>query len=531
MSLLEIVATICLVWSSFVIVVECVGIRSIFRHFTRKPSPSVSPKLGRDAPRVTIIRPVKGAEPRLYECIASTFRQDYPADRLSIRLCVDSTDDSAYPILCKLVEDFPGIDAKVLIEADDPYLHGPAGNENNLGPNPKIRNISRAYREAGPDDVVWIIDCNVWVARDVLGRMVDKLTGHIPGGGSAKPYKFVHQLPLVVDTMELSPRSSSKGDPLSSSTRLLDPEYPQPAPAAAGSHGMLSGGGRLDEMFMGTTHAKFYGAINEVGVAPCIVGKSNMFRKAHLDQATAQAQPPSTSAHLPHPTGVDFFSWQICEDHLIGELMWRHEIPGYSNHGLVWGDLVLQPMAGMSVASYAARRVRWLRARKFSVLAATLVEPGVESLVCCAYLAFALTTLPWFHDVLGMPQTWTAMGVVWATCVSCWMLADRVTFGRLHAGYTTTTDEHTPDFAMGMGQPGGVRTRSFSEWLAAWIGREVMALPIWVWAVMLGRTVKWRGKEFRVRFDTTVVALSGDRRTRAAPGTDRTRTPSKDRQD
>ena len=39
-------------------------------------------------------------------------------------------------------------------------------------------------------------------------------------------------------------------------------------------------------MFMATTHAKFYSAINTVGIAPCIVGKSSMFRKAHLDAMT-----------------------------------------------------------------------------------------------------------------------------------------------------------------------------------------------------------------------------------------------------
>lgn len=500
------------------------------RHFTRKPEPPVSPKLGQNAPRVTLIRPVKGAEPQLYECIASTFRQDYPADRLSIRLCVDSTSDSAYPILNKLIQDFPGLDAKVLVETDDPYLHGATGDTDKLGPNPKIRNISRAYREAHQDDIMWIVDCNVWVASDVLGRMVDKLTGQTASGDSARPFKFVHQLPIVVDTTDFRSKSVANEDTVSSSTHLLASESAETIPR--GLSGIWSnGGGRLDEMFMATTHAKFYGAINDVGIAPCIVGKSNMFRKLHLDQATAEAPRPGPSADLPHPTGVDFFSWQICEDHLIGELLWRHKISGYSNHGLVWGDLVVQPMTGMSIAAYTARRVRWLRARKFSVLAATLVEPGVESFLCCAYLAFAVTTLPWFHDNLGAPQTWAAMATVWLASVFCWMLADRLASGRLHAGYTVTPDDHTPSFALGMGRPGGIQPRPFFEWLAAWIGRESLALPIWIWAVMLGRTVSWRGKEFRVRFDTTVVELPSDQRSRRAPELERVRTSSKDRRD
>ncbi|KAI9149484.1 ceramide glucosyltransferase [Paramyrothecium foliicola] len=481
----QVVATVCLVWSLTVFVVELIGISSLFRRFSRRPEPPISPKLGHNAPHVTIIRPVKGLEPRLYDCIASSFRQEYPIERLSIRLCVDSTSDPSYPVLEKLVDDFPNFDVQILVETEDPVLYGSGSHAYTLGPNPKIRNISRAYREANDEDVIWMVDCNVWMAPSVLGRMVDKLMGYTIDGRSARPFKFVHQLPLVVDTVKFSRMTSA--EETSATTHLLSSDRGEPA--SIESPGLLAnGGGRLDEMFMATTHAKFYGAINEVGVAPCIVGKSNMFRKLHLDQATEQARRPGSAAHLPPTPGTDFFSWQICEDHLIGELLWNFKIPGYSSHGLVWGDLVLQPMAGMSVAAYAARRARWLRARKFTVPAATLVEPGVESFLCCAYFAFAITTLPWFHDRFGVPQTWAAVGAIWLGTVLCWMTADRLLFTRLHAGYTFAAEEHTPDFAMGMSRPGGVCQRPFVEWIAAWLGRESLALPIWIWAVVLGHT-------------------------------------------
>ena len=38
-----------------------------------------------------------------------------------------------------------------------------------------------------------------------------------------------------------------------------------------------------------------------------------------------------------------------------------------------------------------------------------------------------------------------------------------------------------------------------------------MALPVWTWAVLLGATVNWRGQEFRIRSDMTVVAAEGQR--------------------
>lgn len=494
----------------------------------------MSPTLTHErVPHVTIIRPVKGLEPELYECIASTFRQDYPTDKLTIYLCVAETQDPAYPVLTKIVKDFPHFDARVFVEADDPLLHGEDGHINNLGPNPKIRNISRAYREA-KGDIIWIIDCNVWIPRDTTGHMVDKLVGLGPDGQAVKPYKFVHQIPLVVDiTPELQGRNTTDAQSLLSSSSDGDASTSSAAPLAktpsTKSRSLIQrllehGGGRLDEMFMSTTHAKFYSAINTVGVAPCIVGKSNMFRKSHLDMLTDPAQNPNLPNDREHPTGIDYFSSYICEDHLIGDLLWRSKIPGFANHGFVLGDFAIQPMDRMSVAAYIARRVRWLRARKWTVLAATLVEPGVESLLCCAYLSFALTTVPWFNINLGIPSTWSAMFISWICGVSVWMIVDWYLFNRLHTGGTVAVDQDTPFFAKGTSRAGGVPKRNFLEWLTAWIGREVLALPIWTWAVLLGATINWRGNNFRVRMDMSVVETDPVRPT-ARSRSPRTLTP------
>lgn len=455
-----------------------------------------------DAPAVTIIRPVKGLEPELYDCLASTFRQRYPRDRFSIRLCVDSRDDPSYPVLRKLVADFPDVDAEVMVETDDKLLG--KGKPTDIGPNPKVRNISRAYREA-KGNLIWIIDCNVWVGPGVMGRMVDKLLGLKRGGGASVPFKFVHHLPIAVDIADYARSSGSE------SRRLMAADRDVAARSGLWAEILAQGGGRLDEMFMATTHAKFYGAINAVGIAPCVVGKSNMFRKSQLDFATDPAQNPILPRNQDKPNGVDLFSYNICEDHLIGDILWRTAFPGHNNHGTVWGDIPVQPLAGMSVAAYAGRRVRWLRARKWTVLAATLVEPGVESLLCCAYFSFAMTTLPWFNMKLGIPMTWHAMAIVWLACVTIWMLADRLTYRRLHAGLAIEVDSATPRFAQGTRSTGGMPVRAFHVWLFAWLGREILALPIWTWAVLLGRTVKWRGNYYLVRSDMSVEELNDSR--------------------
>ncbi|CAK7213802.1 Ceramide glucosyltransferase [Sporothrix bragantina] len=477
------------VWTSVVFVVQSIGIFQLFRNYSKPNRRAAVEALADHAavPHITVIRPTKGLEPGLYDCLASTCRQTYPRDRLSVHLCVESRSDPAFPVLQRVAAEFPDTNVRIYIEEEDPLLHGATGNVRNLGPNPKIRNISRAYRDIpdADDAVVWIVDCNVWVAPGVAGRMVDKLFGFRAGETERDvPYKFVHQLPIVVDL-----GTSSTGS-----------------------------GAALDEMFMATTHAKFYSAINTVGIAPCIVGKSNMFRKSHLDRLTDPAQNLTvlSAKDAQRGRGIDFFSSYICEDHLIGDLLWRSPLPGYRNHGLVTGDLAVQPMApDVTAKAYAARRVRWLRVRKWTVLLATLVEPGVESLLCAAFGSFAVTTLvdrlplPAWSTAWFIQSTWASMFRCWLLLVSVWMAADWCTYRRLQACKCIEVEDETttPIFARGRGTASGLPARPFFSWLRAWVGREVLALPIWTYAVLLGTTVAWRGKQFRVRMDMSVVEL------------------------
>ena len=419
-----------------------------------------------------------------------------------------------------MLHDFPSYDAKLLVEEEDPNLSGQHGSEHNLGPNPKIRNMSRAYREA-KGDVVWIIDCNVWVSKSVAGLMVDRLCG-LSAASPGKKYKFVHQLPLVVDVTS-NTRMSTEGKTLNK------PPNRQPGAIEAASTKLAAiSGGFLDEMFLSTSHAKFYTAISAVAVAPCTVGKSNMFRRSHLDALT-----PSTDLSR-RSAGIDFFSENICEDHLIGDLLWKTPVPSFvqrkaadevgaahrthgdgsekwGHHALVTTPPCIQPVANLPVSSYIARRARWLRVRKFTVPLATLVEPGTESLLCTGYGAFGLTTVPWCNRVLGIPRTWTAFWLLWFLGVALWAAVDYWVWNMLQQWAGEANEKATPAFV------GSGSQRSFTGWLAAWLGREILAWPIWAWAVMGGTTVVWRDRKFWVGMDMRVHEIAEDDSTGRGP--------------
>ncbi|KAL8969384.1 MAG: hypothetical protein Q9197_004378 [Variospora fuerteventurae] len=503
----NIIPAVCLGWYLFILAVCTLGIIHIWKYFSGEDPQPISSSLPLSVvPHVTVIRPVKGIEPRLYECLAATFLQTYPIPKLTIFFCVSSRNDPALPVLERLLLDFSSYDAQILVEEEDPNLSGRDGNINNLGPNPKIRNMSRAYREAR-GDIMWIIDCNVWVDPSTAGRLVDLLCGFTSSSQSRK-YKFVHQLPLVIDISHMSDLDAQ-------SKELLPSEHRVWVPTSKIASVIACLGGRLEEMFLSTSHAKFYTAIAAVAVAPCTVGKSNMFRRAHLNALTA-------SASYRDP-GIDFFSENICEDHLISDLLWKQPVPEevrlvaekegrdphspvkqdsvpakWSNHGLLDHSLAIQPTSYLPLHAYLARRTRWLRVRKFTVALATFVEPGTESLLCSAYGAYGLTTLPWCNDVLHIPRTWTAFVILWLLSVMIWCAADTWVYSLLQQHGGLHANSEAPVWIRPK------RRRTWADWLSAWLGREIFAFPIWLWAVVGGVTIVWRGRRFWVGMDMKV---------------------------
>ena len=447
-----------------------------------RPPPSVPATHGisEELPFVSILRPVKGLDPFLQLCLESTALLQYPKSKYELILSVASPHDPAIPTIRRVLAAHPKTDARILIGEED------------VGPNPKIRNLSKGYREA-KGDIVWILDSNIWVPPGILDRSVRLLEGLDQDG---KGYKLVHHLPLCVDvSSKYRQPLSAPSSPVISVGSGLTPLLPQPiAPSSLKpfwSRWWAMGGGRLEENFFASSHCKFYTAINTIGVAPCIVGKSNLFRRSHLAQVTRDPQ------GRPEKEGVLAFAENICEDHLLAERLWLKPVDDEKNKVRAWGkhklgeDIVFQPVSRMTVADYLARRTRWLRVRKYTVLAATFLEPGTESLLCSLMGAYAMTTLPLFR--IYIPPTWSSFFICWSISIILWAATDYSLFMFLHAYKTVQRDEHTPEFLIEMPK------RTFLEWAVQWIGREGLAFGIWAWALWPGE-VNWHGGRYKIRW-------------------------------
>ncbi len=118
------------------------------------------------APPVTVLKPVKGAEPGLYENLASLAAQDYPQFEMVVG--AESADDAALEVARAVQRDFPA--ASICVRA----------GARELGLNPKVNLLARLFDDAR-HDVVLISDSNVRVGpsylRETAAELADPAVG------------------------------------------------------------------------------------------------------------------------------------------------------------------------------------------------------------------------------------------------------------------------------------------------------------------------------------------------------------------
>ena len=162
----------------------------------------------------------------------------------------------------------------------------------------------------------------------------------------------------------------------------------------------------------------------------------------------------------------------------------------------------------MGIKDYCERRTRWLRVRKYAVIAATILEPGTESFLCSFIGGYGFVSIVNhynLHNLLMVPDSWLRCnGVVafWIVSIMAWSLCDYLNFRTLHSFEDIPLDQHTPRFIREV-RMGLVRRKSLIGWWCQWLGREVLALPIFLWALLPG-DVWWRGRRYRVGWNMRV---------------------------
>ncbi|KAJ2684365.1 Ceramide glucosyltransferase, partial [Coemansia spiralis] len=348
-----------------IVISHCV----VQRRYVRHPPPATRP--AEDYPPVTIIRPLKGVDMHMRQTLESSFRQDYPGP-VEILFAVEDADDPAVEVAADLISRHPRACARLLVGRD------------NVGINPKINNVFKAYQLA-QHDLLWICDSNVSTDPGTLRRSVDLLLDN-------KRMGVIHHV-----VFSESPATFSA---------------------------------MLDNAFLTTNHCRMYLAINAVGIASCLMGKSNIYYKSALDSAG----------------GLAAFGKYLAEDNMIGQALWR---AGWRH--TMTGDLARQPADIGSFADYCSRRIRWVRTRKYNVTFATLYEPLTESLLLATLTSWALRHLYGCNAY-----------AVFGAFMGCWFALDMLFFYRINHG----SPPSWPWFAL------------------SWLCREALALPLWTVAIL-----------------------------------------------
>ncbi|KAI5949867.1 HSX11 [Candida jiufengensis] len=501
---------------------------------------------------VTIIRPIKGIDPEMNSCLESSFLQNYPKSKIQLLFCIDNPKDSSIPLIKKLISKYPTIESEILISEN--YNPKTKSSSDHFGPNPKVNNLSKGFLKA-KYDILWILDSNVWTSSNILRNSVITLNSNLNNGrqvSKKRPVKLVHHVPLAIccdlnnlNSIGISNNSNneiilndleSNVTPIqseddcsdnsmnsqltkrkfiasSSSTTNSSTNNSKPSPSSRSSlysSNNKSLGAKLDEMFLHTSHSKFYISLNNLSIAPCVNGKSNIYRKSDLDQSVKLIpfknsnffkdpqvkESASIFSNLGIGNSIKFFARYIGEDNMIGIALWEN---CNGRTGLT-RDLVIQPLnsSNNSITDYIKRRVRWLRVRKYMVLLATLIEPTTESIICGIYGNFAISTLffnKWFSIKLFIFHM-----IIWClTDLIQYKILNNHIKSHINIIYLPKWIEKFPSLNL-------KSMVEIFQWFKIWLLREILALPIWIIA-MFGHEIDWRGKPFKIKKDLTAEEL------------------------
>lgn len=109
-------------------------------------------------PPISILKPLKGVDPGLYDSLETFFNLDYP--QYEVIFSVANDQDPAVAVVRKLLSRYPNAPAQLII------------GEEIVGPNPKVNNLMRSLG-ASQYELVVISDSYIRASRDYLQTLLD----------------------------------------------------------------------------------------------------------------------------------------------------------------------------------------------------------------------------------------------------------------------------------------------------------------------------------------------------------------------
>jgi ceramide glucosyltransferase len=149
--------TILLAASAIAVIVYCSGVASAFVHLRRRRNKREPDRF----PAVSLLKPIKGLEENLEQCLRSFFEQDYPG-AIEIVFASAYRDDPGVQVARRVAKDYPLMRARFVM------------TDENWGLNPKVSNLQGAL-SAAAHDLVLQTDANVYAPPSYLRAIVSEL--------------------------------------------------------------------------------------------------------------------------------------------------------------------------------------------------------------------------------------------------------------------------------------------------------------------------------------------------------------------
>ncbi|XP_074650455.1 ceramide glucosyltransferase-like [Tubulanus polymorphus] len=211
----------------------------------------------------------------------------------------------------------------------------------------------------------------------------------------------------------------------------------------------------VEKLSFGGSLARYYIALNRVGLY-CLTGMSYLMKKDELDALG----------------GLTRFGKYLAEDHFLSKALYDK---GFT---LQLSDIPAQQnVSGTSIVAYKDRMVRWSRLRlAIMPFVASLLEPLIDSITLGLYMSWST-----YHFFSFDPY------IFFVCHIGVWVILDYTLVGGIQNGA----------FAF-----------SKSEFLVAWLIREVLQILIHFEALVDARKIKWGKRTYKMKLggDTEVIS-------------------------